>query len=103
VIWIYTGPDIEILDATIDGKRAFRESSDPSRPSASMRNWGLQFYALPAEGVEVVLKTQAGKPFKMHIVDGTYGLPETRPRPEHMIPTPYGASDVTLVAKTFTF
>jgi hypothetical protein len=71
-----------------------------------MKNWGLQFYALPVEGVEVVLKLPAGKPFKMLVVDRSYGLPETaaaKPRPEYMIPTPYGVSDVTLVSKSFSF
>jgi len=108
VISIYTAPDIEVIDATVEGKRAFRESRDASRSSSSIRNWGLQFYALPVEGVEVVLKTKADKPFKMLVVDRSYGLPDlagstAKTRPDYMIPTPYGVSDVTLVAKSFTF
>jgi hypothetical protein len=108
VISIYAGADTEVMDATVDGKRAFRESRDPSRPSTPLKNWGMQFYALPAEGVEMSLKTPAGKPFKVLLVDRSYGLPDisnsaARARPEHMIPTPYGISDVTLVAKSFTF
>ena len=106
MIAIYTAPDTEVMDASVDGKRAFRGSSDPSQPSPPMKNWGLQFYALPVEGVEVVLKLPAGKPFKMLVVDRSYGLPETaaaKPRPEYMIPTPYGVSDVTLVSKSFSF
>lgn len=98
VIAIYTAPDTEVIDAAVDGNRAFRESGGPP-----MKNWGLQFYALPAEGIEVALKLHDGKPFKMLVVDRSYGLPETKPRPENMIPTPYGVSDVTLVSKSFSF
>ena len=108
VIAIYTGPDTAVADASVDGKKAFRESSDPSRPSQPIRNWALQFYALPVEGVEVSLKVQAGKPLKVLVVDRSYGFPETatasaKPRPDYLIPTPYSVSDVTLVAKSFSF
>ena len=103
VIAIYTAPDTEVIDASVDGNRAFRESADASRPGAPMKNWGLQFYALPAEGIEVTLKLQDGKPFKMLVVDRSYGLPETKPRPEYMIPTSFSISDVTLVSKSFSF
>jgi hypothetical protein len=100
VIAIYTAPDTEVIDAAVDGNRAFRENGGPP-----MKNWGLQFYALPAEGVEVTLKLHDGKPFKMLVVDRSYGLPEAtaKPRPDYMIPTPYGISDVTLVSKSFSF
>ena len=106
VIAIYTAPDTEVLDAAVDGNRAFRETADPSQPGLPMKNWGLQFYALPVEGIEVTLKLHSGKPFKMLVVDRSYGLPETataKPRPENTIPTPYGASDVTIVSKSFNF
>jgi hypothetical protein len=86
-----------VLDASLDGNRVFRESGAP------LKNWGLQFYALPVEGIEVTLKLHDGKPFKMLLVDRSYGLPENKPRPENMIPTPYGVSDVTIVSKSFSF
>jgi hypothetical protein len=57
---------------------------------------------LPVEGIEVTLKLHAGKPFKMLVVDRSYGLPDVKPRPDYMIPAPYG-SDVTLVSKSFSF
>jgi Peptidase family M28 len=98
VIVIYTAPDTEVIDAAVDGNRAFRESGGPP-----MRNWGLQFYALPVEGIEVTLRLHDGKPFKMLLVDRSYGMPETKARPENMIPTPYAISDVTLVSKSFSF
>ena len=103
VVAIYTAPDTEVLDASVDGNRAFGESADPSRPGPPMKNWGLQFYALPAEGIEVMLKLHDGKPFKMLVVDRSYGLPDAKPRPEYMIPTPSAISDVTLVSKSFSF
>jgi hypothetical protein len=99
VIAIYTAPDTEVIDASVDGNRVFREGANTS----PMKNWGLQFYALPVEGVEVTLKLHDGKPFKMLLVDRSYGLPETKPRPEYMIPTPFSISDVTLVSKSFSF
>jgi len=100
VIAIYTAPDVEVIDAFVDGSRAFRESGPPQK------NWGLQFYALPAEGVEVTLKLHDGKPFKMLLVDRSYGLPEAataKPRPDYMIPTQFSISDVILVSKSFSF
>lgn len=104
VVSIYAGLDSEIMDATIDGKRVFHESSNPSQPGPSIRNWGLEFYALPAEDVEVVLKTQAkSRSIYASSIDRSYGLPFAKRRPENMIPTPYEVSDVTLVAKSFTY
>ena len=99
VIAIYTSPDTEVIDASVDGNRAFREGAN----AQPMKNWGLQFYAVPVEGIEVTLKLHDGKPFKMLVVDRSYGLPEAKPRPEYMIPAPFAISDVTLVSKSFSF
>ena len=101
VISIYANPDT-VIDAAVDGKRAISSSSSP------VKNWGMQFYALPPEGIELMLKTRSDQPFKLLLVDRSYGLSEitsvaTRPRPDHTIATPYAISDVTLVAKSFTF
>jgi len=52
------------------------------------------------------LKLHDGKPFKMLLIDRSYGLPEAataKPRPAYMIPTQFSISDVTLVAKSFSF
>lgn len=102
VISIYAAPDT-VIDATVAGKRAVRDSS-----AIPLKNWTMQFYALPVEGVDVVVKTRAGQPFKLLLVDRSYGLSEipnvaSTPRPANMIATPFAISDVTLVAKTFTF
>ena len=80
-----------------------RQQGFPRECRPADEELGLQFYAMPVEGIEVTLKLHDGKPFKMLVVDRSYGLPETKPRPENMIPTPYGVSDVTLVSKSFSF
>lgn len=109
VVSIYAEADVEVLDASINGKQATNNVSNNSSQSVLAKNWGIQYYALPVEGVDVVLKTKSGKPFKVLIVDRSYGLPEIPPssvkaRAEGMMPTPYSASsDVTLVSKSFTF
>jgi hypothetical protein len=108
VVSIYTESDDEVLDASINGKRAINVSSNSTQTSP-VKNWGIQYYAMPAEGVDVVLKTKAGKPFKVLIVDRSYGLPQisnspVKARAEDMTPVPSSlSSDVTIVAKSFVF
>lgn len=109
VVSIYTAADVEVLDASINGKQAINNAGNNSTQSAPVKNWAIQYYAVPAEGVDVVLRTKTGKPFKVLIVDRSYGLPEipnspAKARAEDMIPSPYSlSSDVTIVAKSFTF
>ena len=105
VLSVFAEPDAEVFDASINGKQLVANSGNNSAPA---KNWGVQYYALPAEGLDVVLKTRGGKPFKVFVVDRSYGLPEMigssyKARPEEMMPAPLSTSDVTLVAKSFSF
>jgi hypothetical protein len=108
VIYISAEPDVEVLDASINGKQAISNSGNNPAQSAPVKNWAIQYYALPPEGLDMVLKTRSGKPFKLVLVERSYGLPEMpgspiKARAEDMIPAPYSASDATLVTKSFAF
>jgi peptidase M28-like protein len=108
VVSIYAEADVEILEASINGKQAMRNIKNNPTQSAPTKNWGLQFFNLSAEGADLMLKTKSEKPFNVLIVDRSYELPNipgmrVRERSDDMIPAPYSASDVTLVAKSFTF
>jgi hypothetical protein len=70
-----------------------------------MKNWGILFYDLPEEGVELSLKTRSGRPLKALLVDRSYALPESpgapiKARAENMIPALYSFSGATLVTKS---
>lgn len=104
VLSIYTEGETEILDASINGKQAI----PVGKGSVAMRDWGIQFHGLPATGVDLVLKTKGEKPYKVLLVDRSYGLVDTPgnanvPRAPYMIASPYPASDMSLIAKSFDF
>ena len=70
--------------------------------------WSLNFYAPPAEGLELILEVKPGKPFKLRTVDQAYGLPEipgapVKPRPAHIAPAPLAGSDTTQVSRAYSF
>lgn len=99
VVHVYAEPDAEVLAASVNGRTA--AGGDGAAPS---KNWGVQYHGAPAEGFDVAVRTRAGRPFKLYVVDRSYGLPApAAARPEGMIPAPYSTSDTTLVAKSFTF
>ncbi|HEX7317785.1 MAG TPA: M28 family peptidase [Pyrinomonadaceae bacterium] len=108
VLSIFAEPEVEVFDSSINGKQTVNNVGNNSAPGVPLKNWGIQYHALPARGLDVVLKTRGGKPFKLFVVDRSYGLPELpgspfKARPADMMPAPYSTSDVTLVAKSFTF
>jgi hypothetical protein len=45
-----------------------------------MADWTLRFHGLLAGGVDLVLKTKGEKPYKVLLVDRSYGLVETQGR-----------------------
>src|ERR1043165_765177 len=108
VVSISTEADVEIMEASINGKQATRNLEKNPAQSVPTKNWGLQFYNLPAARAELVLKSKSDKPCKLLIVDRRYALPNipgmsVRARSSDMIPAPYSGGDATLVAKSFTF
>lgn len=104
VLSVYTQGDVEIVDAWIDGKQAM----PAGQRSVPMRDWGIHFHGLPEKGVELVLKTNSEKPYRVLVVDRSYGIVELpghamAPRGPDMISSPHPASDASLVAKSFDF
>jgi hypothetical protein len=73
----------------------------------SVREWAMQFHGLPARGIDLVLKTKGETPYKVLLVDRSYGLVDTGnpivPRASYMISSPQPISDVSLIAKSFEF
>ena len=99
VISLYSDPDTEVLASVINGKRIAGESGKPFK---------LQYYALPAEGIEVSLEIKSSGTVQIQATDQSYGLPEIqtmsfKPRPDHMIASSLPYSDSTLVSKSFAY
>jgi hypothetical protein len=105
VISIYVDAGVEVLGASVNGKRVARDGK--AAPAAGAAPWGISFYAPPEEGVELTLELRDPKPVKITIIDQSYELPRIpgRPleRPDSVMPSPKLLSDSTLVSKTFTF
>ncbi|MBV8856907.1 MAG: M20/M25/M40 family metallo-hydrolase [Acidobacteria bacterium] len=95
-----------VLGAEVNGRPVDMKALPPSdRPE---KGFGLNFFGLPAEGVEIVLRVAAAEPLNLRVVDRSYALPEIpglamKARPDYMISSPYSYSDATLVSKTYSF
>ena len=82
-----------------------------SRPVA---HWGVIYWGIPAEGIEITLEVASSGPLKLRLVDLSHELPrvpgtQPTPRPAHTMPalaenfTSIEFGDATFVSKTFTF
>ena len=94
----------EILSATVEGKR-LASDDNASEPA---KRWSLLYFALPKDGIELVLETRSAPPLAMQLVDESYGLPlragaTFTDRPDHMMPAPFFRSDFTLVSQNYSF
>ncbi|MFP5264026.1 MAG: M20/M25/M40 family metallo-hydrolase [Blastocatellia bacterium] len=97
--------DAEIRAATINGKPVQQAGA---QVTAQSRKWGLRYYSLPKEGLDLTLEVAGGGPVRLVAVDQSYGLPDAReaaysPRPDYLMPQPHPLSDCVLVAKSYTF
>jgi len=67
----------------------------------------MQYYAVPAEGIDLVLDVKSTDPIQVRVADISYGLPDgatpALARPETVAPLPGRFSNSTLVTKTFSF
>ncbi|MBN3950372.1 MAG: M20/M25/M40 family metallo-hydrolase [Nostoc sp. NMS7] len=106
IMRIYVDSNTEVLAATLNGKKIDNNIGDHT---ASAKNWGFNYFALPKEGIELTLALKPSQPLKLKAVDQSDGLPEIRgksfpARPNYMIPTGFdsGISDSILVSKSFT-
>jgi hypothetical protein len=61
----------EVVSAAVDGK-PFALNPAGSEPAKS---WSLYYFALPKEGIELVLETRSTGPLAVRVVDESYGLP----------------------------
>jgi hypothetical protein len=114
-VGIYLDPHNEVLGATVNGKPI--AGPPPAAPGTAGTSppggqWGMLYWALPPEGIELALQVGAGQPVRVRVVDRSDGLPEIpgasfKPRPDYMVPAPslgvVRFSNSTMVSKTFAF
>jgi hypothetical protein len=112
MVSIQMDPNTEVLGAMVNGKRIEMNSSQRPLAAGGAKNlWGLRYYALPNEGIEVDLQVRPSQPVRLKVVDQTYGLPPEliasfKARPDNFMPAPFAFSpygDSTLVGKSFAF
>ena len=107
VMTVFMDAVTTVEGAMVNGKRA-AENSIASR-GASQQGWRMNYYALPPEGIELILEIKSATPVKIHAMDQSYGLPEIPgtsygARPSWVMPAAWRLySDQTLVSKSFTF
>ncbi|HEX7317501.1 MAG TPA: M20/M25/M40 family metallo-hydrolase [Pyrinomonadaceae bacterium] len=102
VVSIGVEADAEVRGTTVNGKRI-----DVAQ-AAGANKWGLRYFALPAEGIELTLETKSAAPLALKVVDQSYGLPALsgftyKERPGDLIPASVPFGDSTLVSRSFTF
>ena len=103
VICIYGEPNSEVREIVISGKRtAFEQGSATNVP------WVVRYYALPADGLDLVLELQAQAQVKLRVVDQSYELPvlpnfPVTARPDDLMPSSAPWNETTFVSKSFVF
>ncbi len=95
-----------VVKAVINGKRV--DSRYMVTTDESKNHWGLRYYGLPAEGIDLIVTVRSSEPLKFRCVDQSYGLPQLpntqfNPRPEYMTPKAAPTSDTVMVSKSYTF
>jgi hypothetical protein len=104
MILVRTDSDIQILGAVINGKRV---ASNANARSIFGDKWRMIYAAPPSEGFELILEVAPSHRLQLIVEDVSYELPVIpgtviKERPAYMMPAPlFGASDSTLVSKTF--
>lgn len=106
IISIGVESDMEVQGTALDGKRL--EIVPAGTRAGGANKWGLRYFALPAEGIELTLETRSQTPLALRVVDQSYGLPPLpgvafQPRPDYIIPAALPFTDSTLVSRSFTF
>lgn len=108
VMSLYIDGDAEVQGTSVNGKPFRQEAASGAQPTTAAKTWGLRYYGLPPEGIELTLVSKSPQAVKVKAVDQSYGLPSTsnvtfKARPEGFVPAPLPLSDSTLVSKSFTF
>jgi MFS family permease len=96
----------EVVSAAVNGKKF--GGRDARAGNQTPQPWVLQYWATPAEGIELTLEVRTTEPLKLILAERSEGLPEipgqpVRPRPDYLIPAAGQSSDATLVSKTYSF
>ncbi len=109
VISVQADSEVEVVGDMVNDKRI--DYAQVRTQGELGDRWGVNYYGVPDEGVELTVFVKSSRPLKLRIVDQSYGLPEKelpsfKPRPPYMMPAPVpftSYSDVTMVSKSFTF
>ncbi len=103
VVNMYLEQGTRIISSQVGGKMVTREFSPEWY-------WGLRFFGLPPEGVELELVIPAEQEFELLLVDQSFGLEELEtigwePRPENMMADPnfYRQTDSIFISRSFKF
>jgi hypothetical protein len=98
----FVGPETQVVEASVNGKKI--EPANLSDDDSEPGGWGLRYYGLPAEGMQLTLKVRPAQHVELRVIDQSYQLPDIpfRPRPDYMQPGQFFYSDTTLVTKSFT-
>jgi len=106
VISIYVDSTAEVLAASVNGRHI---NTVPSTPASNMGDsWGLRYYDVPPEGIELAMEVKSAQPVKVRVVDQSYGFPNFpgqsfSDRPAYLIPAPISSNNSTFVSKSFVF
>jgi len=104
MILVRTDSVTQVLGAVISGDPVESYARAPTAPGD---RWRMIYAAPPREGFELILEVTGPQSIELTVEDVSYELPELsnlaiRERPDYMMPAPlFGASDSTLVSKTF--
>ncbi|MGB8508070.1 MAG: M20/M25/M40 family metallo-hydrolase [Pyrinomonadaceae bacterium] len=104
IVSLYPDASTQVVGLSINGKAATLDGG--ATRAAGQAQWGLQYYDLPQEGVELTLELKPSRPVRIRVTDRSYGLPQLpgfKPRPDYMMPSPSSPGEMTLVGKSFDF
>jgi hypothetical protein len=104
LISFYSDPNVTVTGASVDGKPI----GDYSAPLDAGDSWGVLYFAPPPSGIELTVEVKSEQPFKMRVIDFSYGLPQgqaisLQSRPDNTTKSFLPFSESTLVSKSFTF
>jgi hypothetical protein len=93
---------VEVVGAEVNGRRVENRGARGRSPSS----WGLQFWAPPKEGFDLILELKGAGRLPLKVVEQSYELPEipgmtVRPRPDYIVPSTFPNSNFALMTKSY--
>lgn len=89
------GEGVEVLHAELDGRVVTREAQ---------KEWALAAGGIGPDGARLTLQVKAGQPFRLRLIDRSYGLPASvAPRGAESIIQPLGTSDSVQAVQSVAF